>query len=386
MVKAQRGWVLFFWSFFFTLGVAENLRSALLPLIKKDLMLNDQELSGLLMIGALASVLFQLFGGKLIDRLGQGLLYHFALLSCLLSLWSAPWVGSLVGGLSFFFTLHMGFTLYSLLTNSIIPTMGAKAGQLLTLSHGCYGLGAALSPLIAERLLSATGGWQGSYKALTIPFLLLWIILIILSSPQRRLPPISGGDRPRLRSLFKDRKLWLFSGLFGCAITAEVATSSWLVRYLSEVSELTRGEAGYFMTGFYTLFTLTRFIASSLPAKLGEHRTLWLCLNASGISLSLALLSPHIAPYLMALSGLFFALIFPSMVMVLNQCYQEHRAHILGVVISGALLIFMLTNALIGAFCEHISVRYSYLVMILCVCLALILRRALELRTDTTDS
>jgi hypothetical protein len=64
--------------------------------------------------------------------------------------------------------------------------------------------------------------------------------------------------------------------------------------------------------------------------------------------------------------------------MVLNQRYQAHRAHILGVVISGALLIFMLMNALIGAFCEHISVRYSYLVMAACVGLALMIRSRLE--------
>jgi len=378
LLQSNPSWVLFYWCFFLFLGVVENLRSALLPHMKADLGLNDQELSALLMVGALASVLFQLFGGKLIDKLGQQPLYHLALGACLGALVWSPKVTGLSGALLFFFLMHMGFTLYSLLTNSLIPSLGERAGQLLTLSHGCYGLGAALSPLIAQELLVGLGGWRESYQALALPLLALWLWLCYLSPRHRQLPSLKSAERPRLRLLLGDRQLWLFSGLFGCAITAEVASSSWLVRYLTEVSTLSPAHAGYFLTGFYTLFTLMRFLGSSLPSRLGEHRALRLCLTAAGLCILAALSDPHIAGYCLALSGLSFALIFPSAVMVLNQRYQAHRAHILGVVISGALLIFMLMNALIGAFCEHISVRYSYLVMAACVGLALMIRSRLE--------
>jgi len=375
MRVAQRVWLFFFWSFFLILGVTENLRSALLPLIKVDLSLSDQGLSGLLMIGALASVVFQLLGGRLIDRLGQQTLYHVALLACVVSLSLAPTVSGLSSGLLFFFSLHMGFTLYSLLTNSLIPTMGAQASKLLTLSHGCYGLGAALSSLVAERLLSWTGGWQGTYQALAVPYLLLWLLLSYLSPAHRQLPSLKTEESPRLATLLKRPELWLFSGLFGFVITAEVASSSWLVRYLSEVAELSRAEAGYFLTGFYALFTLTRFVASSLPARLGERRVMKWGLSGAGLCITLAMLEPSLSGYPLALSGAFFALVFPSVLMSLSLRYPEHRAHVLGLVISGALGVFMLMNALIGAFCEHISVRFSYLIMLSCVGLALLLQR-----------
>lgn len=383
MSDARRIWVLFFWCFFLILGITENLRSALLPLIKEDLQLSDQNLSGLLMIGALASVFFQMFGGKLIDRMGQQALYHFALFACVASLACSSMVHQLGSALVFFFCLHMGFTLYSLLTNSLIPSMGEHAGRLLTLSHGCYGLGAALSAQVAELLLTSTGKWQNAYQALLIPYAILWAMLIYLSQPQRQLTSLQSTNKPKFKTLINKPELWLFAGLFGCAISAEVASSSWLVRYLSEVSKLSRTEAGYFLTAFYALFTLTRFGASSLPIRLGVHRTMTWGLGGAGICLSIALCVPYTAGYYLALSGLFFALVFPCMVLTLSQRFSEHRAHILGLVISGALGVFMLINALIGIFCEQISVRYSYLIMIFCVSLALFFKRVLTRFSST---
>ena len=94
----------------------------------------------------------------------------------------------------------------------------------------------------------------------------------------------------------------------------------------------------------------------------------------------IATLFPQASSYLITLSGLFFALVFPSMVMILSARFQEHRAHVLGLVTSGGLLIFMLTNAAIGVFCEQLSVRYSYLIMVLCVGVGLLLRRQIERR------
>lgn len=379
LVKEHKitGWLIFFSSCFLFLGITENLRSVFMPLIQRDLSLSEVQLSGLIVIGGLASILFQLSAGRLSGRLGTERVYQVALCFLIVALILARAPDRYHWVLLFFFILQAGITLYSIMSNSVIPTLGASAGRILTFCHGCYGLGAMLSPLVAERLLKISeasgGGWRESYQLLIYPAVALWALVIGLEITRRPLPraEVSCEPPPRLITLLSTRGIWIFALLFGAGITAEVATSNWLVYYLCATQEMPRASAGIYLSTFYALFTLGRFIGSFTLKVGAESKILTVALISSCLMLTLGLLFPHLCGVFFALSGLSFALTFPMMLMSFNQACSTHQAHVLGVVISGALLVFISVNTLIGVWCSQVSVKSSYSLMIGCSLIAL---------------
>ena len=159
--------------------------------------------------------------------------------------------------------------------------------------------------------------------------------------------------------------------MIGAGITAEVATASWLVYYLCSTAHLSQAGAALYLSGFYALFTVARF-AGGLILTVGRERSI---LHRSLISTAVVLMavvaSPQLSAPLLMLSGLTVALVFPMMLLIFNQSFSSHHAYILGVVISGALLVFMGINALVGVWSELFSIRTSYLLMVGCALIAL---------------
>jgi fucose permease len=369
----ERRWVAYCFAFMLIIGVTENLRSALMPLIKAHLGVSDQGLSGLIMMGTAGSVLFQLFSGPLIARFGHLRLYHASCLVCVTVLLSAPTLKSYAAWLIFFLTLHSGFTLFSLATNTLIPRLGARAAVLLNLTHGCYGLGAMLSPLAAEHLLARTQDWRDPYTTLAACFGLLWIALTALTP--RGVPAVArdlrSAERPSLLSLAADPAVRRFGLLFGAAISAEVATSSWMVQHLYDVAHTDRAEGARYLSAFFALFTLGRLLGGPLVRRLGERRAIRLALSAAALCLTCAALSPARLTLALPLSGLCFSVVFPSLVILLNASFERHQAHILGVVASSAFTLYLLFNGLIGLVNDLISPRYPYALIVASLLIAL---------------
>jgi len=326
------------------------------------------------MTGTAGSVLFQLFSGPLLARHGHLRLYHASCLLCVAALLTAPALGAYAAWLAFFLALHSGFTLFSLTTNTLIPRLGARAAVLLNVTHGCYGLGAMLSPLAAERLLASAPDWRGAYAALAAGFALLWLALAALSLggvPDAARRPEAAEPRVALRALAADPQVRRFALLFGAAISAEVATSSWLVQHLHDVARVDRAAGARLLSAFFALFTLGRLAGGPLVRRLGDLRALRLALSAAALCLTCVALSPARFLAALPLSGLCFSIVFPTLVLTLNASFARHQAHVLGVVASAAFTLFLLFNGLIGLVNDHVSPRYPYALIVGALAVAL---------------
>ena len=363
-------WSVFFCVGFLFLGVLESFRATFMPTISEMFALGESELSGLIVISAVASILLQLSAGVWGDRISPARLCLIAFTISTVILTASATVDGYITLLAFYFVIQLGITLYLLVSNTLIPTLGPRSGQLLTFSHGFYGLGATLSPIIAEWLLRYTGSWQASYQALVYPSVIMCLFALYLSSPTRTITPteasLSTTPRPLLRQLVSEPLVWWFALLFGTGITTEVATAQWLVYYLCSTVQLSQAEAAIYLSGFYGLFTLGRFVGGATLPIGQESRALRDALVSASLILSLVVISPTFSAPLLMLSGLAVALIFPMMLLMFNQTFSHHQTYILGVVISGALIIFMGINTLVGVWSELFSIRTAYLLMVGC--------------------
>jgi fucose permease len=366
MVKTySKLWVAYLFFFMTILGITENIRSVCINLFKQDLQLNDQSLSGLMMVGTFGSVVFQFIGGFLIDRIGYRKIYHLSCIACALPLLLIHQLNGYAHFLIFFFILHSGFTLFSLATNATVPRMGDHASILLNITHGCYGLGAMFSPLLTDFFLARQRPWQEIYWYLSFVYLLLWFLLFLVGNrgiqyfsrdlqSDSENPKATQNPKASLWQFLTDPFVWLFGLLFGSAIASEVATSSWLMNYLSK-ENIDQKTGSQYLLLFFGLFTFGRLIGGFWVKKIGEIKAVFFAMILSMSFLILGIQAKSEYKYLIAVSGLFFSVIFPTLVMVLNQFFHQHKAHILGIVASTALMIYLCFNGVIGYVNDHFS-------------------------------
>ena len=366
-------WTLFLCLGFLFLGIVENFRTTFMPLMSSELALSETQLSGLIVMSAIASIILQVSAGYWSEKISTPRLYiiTFAILAAILFI--STLITNYVRLLTFYFIIQLGVTLYLLVSNSLIPTLGARSTQLLTFSHGCYGLGAACSPLIAEKLLDLTGNWQMSYQVIAYPGIFMCLFILYLSRPRLSLSMPTHSQthiKPSLPQLLSKPLVWWFILLFGTGITTEVATANWFVYYLCSTENLSQGDAAGYLSIFYILFTCGRFIGSFTLVAGSEASVLRKTLLLTTALIICTVGFPQWSSIFLTLSGITVALIFPMMLMILNQSFSAHHTYILGVVVSGALMIFIGVNALIGVWSEFLSVRTSYCLMAGCGCIA----------------
>ncbi len=342
-------WVAYLFFFMTVLGITENIRSVCTNLFKQDLQLNDQSLSGLMMVGTFGSVVLQFIGGFLIDRIGYRMIYHLSCIACALPLFLINQLNAYAHFLIFFFILHSGFTLFSLATNATVPRMGENASIILNITHGCYGLGAMFSPILTAFFLDRQWGWRQIYWSLGFVYLLLWLLFFLVARRgiqyfhSKNQTDTSTQAHASIWLFLSDPFVWLFGLLFGSAIASEVATSSWLINYLSK-EQIDQKTGAQYLLLFFALFTFGRLIGGFLVKKIGEIKSVFIAMLLSMTFLILGIQVKSEYKYLISVSGLFFSVIFPTLVMVLNAFFVQHQTHILGIVASTALMIYLCFN------------------------------------------
>jgi fucose permease len=366
-------WVLYLFVFMMVLGIAENIRSVFVPMIKAELKLQDQGISGLMMVGTLGSVILQFVGGFLLNKIGYRYIYHLACLFCVLPLLFIFQLNHYYSWLFFFLVLHSGFTIFSLATNALVPRMGENAPILLNITHGCYGLGAMLSPWVAGFFTQNPSDWKNAYLWIAGLFSSLWLVLLLLGNRGYR-SSAAQLVQQSISPIFilKNPFVWLFGILFGTAISAEVATSSWMVNYLVEVKKWNQEQSSLYLFIFFALFTGGRLVGGFVVQKIGELKAIKISMILSITCLTLGLVLPSPYEILLSISGCFFSVIFPSLVMILNRFFKSYQSHILGIVAAFALLIYLLFNGFIGYFNDHYSKAYSFYFMPMSMTIALI--------------
>ncbi len=121
--------------------------------------------------------------------------------------------------------------------NTMISTLPQeKAARNYNLLHGCYSVGALLSPLLLVGCMRvAPGGWR------ILTGILLALCLAQLATYRTMpLPPEAPakGIRAVDRSFLKVRAFWLSALMLFCYISAEYAIVGWLVTYFQDTGLL----------------------------------------------------------------------------------------------------------------------------------------------------
>jgi fucose permease len=228
--------------------------------------------------------------------------------------------------LSSFLLLGLGLAL-NLALNNVFCANLANSTVILGASHGSYGLGGVVGPIMATALVSRGVLWSRFYL-ITLGLRVIcffftgWAFHKYENEPSslkmgNRIPRRAGEIQPTKLQMMKralNSKVTVFAALFiFCYQGSEVSTSGWVISFLIEARGGDPAKVGYVTAGFWGGITLGRFVLSHLAPRIGEKRFVYILTVLSIAFQLLVWLIPNIVGEAVAVSllGLLLGPVYP---------------------------------------------------------------------------
>ena len=215
----------------------------------------------------------------------------------------------------------------------------------MNMVEGFFGVGAIIGPAIVARLLLRGLSWKWLYVIAGTLCVLLVITASALRYPRTMKKSAEPIDLQRTFRLLKSPYALGFSLACFLYVAVECAVYVWLPTYLVEHKPASAFMAAYVVSIFFVLRAAGRFLGAWVITR-WDWTTVVLGFSGAVLACFLGSLfgGPNAAVYLLAFSGLFMSVLYPTMNSKGISCFPktEHGA------ISGVLLFFTCAGAALG--------------------------------------
>ena len=304
---------------FVSLGLPDAVMGVIWPAMRADM---DQPLAALGVLTLTMTVCAALsagFAGRIVARVGTGVVVAASCLMTALAL-----VGFSVAP-SFAWLVLLGIPLGAgggAVDASLNHFVAAHySSRHMNWLHGFWGVGATTGPAVMGLALASPGGWTRGILALGLAQLTLAALLWATLSLWRRersqpADPAAAGGPPVVFKPVARRALWLAPLCFLFYVAAEMGTGLWAASILVNNRGISLADAGFWVSVYFGSITLGRFGVGLVSDSLGNRRLVRL-----GATLALAgaaLFALPGLPALLSLAGLVLmglgcAPVFPSL-------------------------------------------------------------------------
>ena len=294
-------------------GITENSKGIFVPGFKEYFLIGDKEISYMLMGTSLTYMIANFFGGYLCEKLGQKLVLTTGIIILMVSLVMmsisqsflvfAIWIAINSAGLGF----------AGISGNTLLPVIVLSFQSLaMNLMHFFYGFGSTLGQRSFGFLLDKGVSWRQLYIIVAVAIGLIFLILFFIPFPEVR--NVKEDKKLSIKEIFSNKLIILYMIALGTYVAAEICTSNWLVNYLVESYSLGENSASVYLSAFFLIFALGRLFGGFVVERLGSFKTVIASLTIALILFTGGLVFGEGALFLIALSGLFFAITFPTVI------------------------------------------------------------------------
>ncbi|WP_426350764.1 MFS transporter [Alloiococcus sp. CFN-8] len=328
-------------------GITENSKGIFIPGFKEYFIIGDKEISYMLMGTSLTYMIANFFGGYLCEKIGQKIVLILGVITLMVSLVMmsisqsflafAIWIGINSAGLGF----------AGISGNTLLPVIVLSFQSLaMNLMHFFYGFGSTLGQRSFGFFLDKGISWRQLYLIVAVIIGILFLILFFIPFPEVK----EKKDEKKLsiKEIFKNKLIILYMIALGTYVAAEICTSNWLVNYLVEAYSQSENDASVYLSTFFLIFALGRLFGGFVVERFGSFKTVIASLMIALILFTAGLLLGEGALFLIALSGLFFAITFPTVISTIPKVFPISSAYITGILVTTASFQSMLLNYAFG--------------------------------------
>jgi fucose permease len=211
--------------------------------------------------------------------------------------------------------------------------------------EGFYGIGSITGPAIIVWLLAVGVSWKWIYLIAGTICAVLIVVAALVRYPTTMKPSAEPVDLKRTAHMFKNPYALGFSMACFLYVTVECAVYVWLPTYLTVNKPSSALIAAYAVSIFFALRVVGRFIGAWVLARWNWTIVLVLFSGAILVCFLGAMFGGiNATAYLLALSGIFMSVIYPTLNSKGISCFpkSEHGAA------AGVILFFTCAGAVLG--------------------------------------
>ncbi len=360
--KAQKNSILpiiFIFLMMILTAICDNVRGVFIPVFKRDFSVNNTSIGFMLTAASLGYIICTYIGGILCEKIGQKKVYtlgYIFIIISLIALSVSPNFNILL--LSIFF-LNIGQSLISIATNTLVPILFLSfQAILMNLTHFCYGLGSAFAQRFSGIMLYRGVSWRQIYLIIAIFAAILFLFFIFVKMPEPHRTKVETIiDK---KQIYKNRLIYLYIFALGFYIFAEVGTGNWFVNFMEKNYNYNKSQSSFYISIFFAAFALGRFVGGFIVEKTGYINTVLISSISAFILYTLGLSLNEKGLIIVAISGFFFSIVFPTTVLTINKVFKENSAYVTGIIVTFGSAISMILNLAMGYLNDNISVYLAY--------------------------
>lgn len=369
MIKSFKGKVslvlILAFSCFIALGMVTGLLGVAWPSIRGTFNLPLDALVALLVSSTLGFLLGSILAGQLMLRMGvattlmmTNLIAAVGLIGYVLApgWWVLVAFGLLTGWASG--SIDTGLNIY----------MAANHGvAVMNWMHACFGIGAAIGPLVMTTILAAGLSWRVGYAIAAMVHLTLGLLFLVTRNRMAIKPvtaqPSSASAKPlkapKPMETLKLPVVLLSILLFLLYTGVESSTGQWTFTLFTESRSVSPYLAGVMTSMFWAMLTLGRIVLGAAANRIGVERLLRLSMIGVFISAILFLFKNATVGFIaVSLMGFSLSAIFPTLTAdTPHRVGIRHAPNTIGFQTGSASVGFAILPGIAGILAERIGLE-----------------------------
>lgn len=356
-----------------TIGIINNIRGQIGPLIINDFDLNYSRLGFIFSFLSIGSMFTSFFIGKLVEKFGFINLITYGIIHNFISIILIYLANSYYTLLLAFLMLGIGIPIITVSALNIISiSFSDKKGKMINFMQGFYGLGGVLAPYIVSVVVKADLRWAYSYFFILFLYLIILFLFKITSVPEMEIK--EKKEISKTSELLTNKKVILFSLIYFIQVGVEFGVITWMAPYLKDVLLKSEIVVSIYISSFFILFTLGRLAASFIIEKIGYFNFLMLTSGCTTLLITLTLLNGTKLSFLLSLTGIFISVQIPTLQALILDSFDQNGVKVLGFAqTAGMLGATILSNWVIGAVNDILSIESGFWFLIIILSIVIIL-------------
>lgn len=353
------------------MGISDSLRGVFSPVFAEHFQINATKVSLIISISYVGNLFFLFFGGNFIDRYSKK-----KVLTGITMLWMFALAIYVVTDSYYFLVLGMFFsmgasTLLSTAINVLIPFIFLTPGLVINLLNFAQGLGISGCQNLVGRIATEYSVWKYVNLGLFVVGLLCLILIQCTYFPQTKVKEETKTMKPVMK--YPVFPFLVF--IFGFYFIAEHGLMNWMVSYGSEYLGFSVSKAASYLSVFFALITIGRFLFAPFVNKLGALKSLLAFSSMGGVFYILGMVTGIKGLWLVSVSGVGFSILYPTLVLMVGYYYEEELiGSATGKVISIATFFDIGFNMIFGKAVDMIGYKIAIMILpiaMACFCITL---------------
>lgn len=364
ITKSNKSFLIFtLFYLYFTMALFDASRGNFIPFFIEEFKINNTVISLILSLNTLGNIIGSFLGGHFCEKYGHKTVYIIGSVISTIGVLIAPFTQNILMLGIFYFIYGIGRQFLCIGIDSMVPILSVGFESILmNITHFMFGLGSLAGQSAYGKMLSQGIPWRTIYLYLSIFFVVSVILSIIVKTPKIQVTSVSF----KRTDLYKNPLVYMFVLALTFGLISESVIITWFISYMRESYLLNPADAAKFASMFFLMFALGRLFGGFVLNKLGDYKGLKLFLFSAALLIIAGLLLKQKGLILIAVSGFFISLTFPTFMVIINSAFKQNSSFAIGLIVTISNILYVVLfnitgvlNDLFGTYAAFFSAPVS---------------------------